>query len=139
MAGHAAREQVRPRGGRRRLAPRGSASGTDSYDVARALVGTGVGGALVSRLALTSVPGATHRERADPRPLRRLHAVAPAEAARTPVVEVFLHLLRDVAADLTAAWTPSGWAAVTSAAQPAVAAGAVTSLPYQTWAYGPLL
>ncbi|WP_158697233.1 LysR substrate-binding domain-containing protein [Streptomyces hokutonensis] len=46
---------------------------TASYAVAPALVGTGIGVALVSRLVLTDVPGTTHGELAQP----RLHAVTP--------------------------------------------------------------
>jgi len=39
---------------------------TESYDVAQALVGTGIGVALISRPALTHLPGTTHRELAPP-------------------------------------------------------------------------
>ncbi|MBT2447420.1 LysR family transcriptional regulator [Streptomyces sp. ISL-43] len=77
---------------------------TESYDVAQALVGTGVGVALVSRLALTGVPGTTHRELVRQAPHRRLRAVASADTTLTPLVDVFLELLRDVAEDITATW-----------------------------------
>ena len=61
-------------------------------------VGTGIGVALVSRLALTDVPGTTHRELTHP----RLHAVTPTETSLAPLVDVILHLLRDVAGHTTA-------------------------------------
>jgi DNA-binding transcriptional LysR family regulator len=78
---------------------------TESYDVAQALVGTGIGVALVSRLALTGVPGTTHRELARPRPHRRLHVVTQADTALTPLVDAFLGLLRGVADEITATWS----------------------------------
>jgi DNA-binding transcriptional LysR family regulator len=58
---------------------------TESYDVAQALVGTGIGVALISRLALTGVPGTAHRELAQPRPHRHVHAVTRADADLTPL------------------------------------------------------
>ncbi|WKX70175.1 LysR family transcriptional regulator [Streptomyces sp. XD-27] len=104
LAGHAAREQFDRAAGAAGFTPRVRFQ-TASYDVAQALVGTGIGVALVSRLALTRVPGTTHRELVDPRPARRLHAVTLADATLTPLVDVFLGLLRDVAEDITATWT----------------------------------
>lgn len=77
---------------------------TESYDVAQALVGTGVGVALVSRLALTGVPGTVHRALVQQGPHRRLHAVVPADTTLTPLVDVFLGLLRDVAEDIITTW-----------------------------------
>ncbi|MGW5253872.1 LysR family transcriptional regulator [Streptomyces sp. NPDC004012] len=77
---------------------------TESYDVAQALVGAGSGVALVSRLALTHVPGTTHRELVRPRLHRDIHAVTRADPTLTPLVEVFLGLLRDVARERTATW-----------------------------------
>jgi len=65
---------------------------TASYDVVQAVVGTGNGVTLLSRLALTRVPGTTHRELAHPRLDRRLHAVTLADTAPTPLVDVFLRL-----------------------------------------------
>ncbi|MFI5780904.1 LysR family transcriptional regulator [Nocardia sp. NPDC051570] len=78
---------------------------TASYDVAQALVGTGIGVALVSRLALTRVPGTVPRPLARPRLHRTVHAVTPTETSLTPLVEVFLALLGDVADDITTTWT----------------------------------
>ncbi|MDT0468874.1 LysR substrate-binding domain-containing protein [Streptomyces gibsoniae] len=77
---------------------------TESYDVAQALVGAGSGVALVSRLALTHVPGTTHRELVGPGLHRDIHAVTRADPTLTPLVEVFLGLLRDVARERTATW-----------------------------------
>ena len=62
-----------------------------------ALVGTGIGVALISRLALTHLPGTTYRELAPPRMHRRLYAVTPADTTLTPLVDAYLRLLRDVA------------------------------------------
>lgn len=76
---------------------------TESYDVAQALVGTGFGVALVSRLALSRVAGTTHRELAESGLYRRIHAVTAADTTPTPLVDVFLRLLRDVAEDVDAA------------------------------------
>ena len=70
MAGHAAREQLDRAADEAGFSPRVRFE-TESYDVAQALVGAGSGVALVSRLALTGIPGTTHRQ------------LAPAEA-RTP-------------------------------------------------------
>jgi DNA-binding transcriptional LysR family regulator len=77
---------------------------TESYDVAQALVGTGIGVALVSRLALTSVPGTTHRELTAPGLHRRLYAVTPADLTLAPLAGTYLELLRDVARDIRATW-----------------------------------
>lgn len=71
---------------------------TESYDVAQALVGTGIGVALISRLALTHLPGTTHRELAPPAMHRELYAVTPAGTTLTPLVDAYVHLLREVAA-----------------------------------------
>ncbi|GAA0666455.1 LysR family transcriptional regulator [Kitasatospora atroaurantiaca] len=104
LAGHAAREQFDRAADAAGFTPKIRFQ-TASYDVAQALVGTGIGVALVSRLALTGVPGTTHRELAHPRLHRRLHAVTPADPSLTPLVDVFLTLLIDVAEDITATWT----------------------------------
>jgi DNA-binding transcriptional LysR family regulator len=105
LAGHAAREQFDQAARTAGFTPRIRFQ-TASYDVAQALVGTGIGVALVSRLALTGTPGTTHRE-IQPRLHRRLHVVTRADSALTPLADVFLTLLRDVAADVTAAWGAS--------------------------------
>ena len=85
---------------------------TESYDVAQALVATGIGVALVSRLALTRLPGTTHRALAPSgrhdELRRQLHAAVPADATLTPLVAVFLQLLYDVAADIIATWGSGG-------------------------------
>jgi DNA-binding transcriptional LysR family regulator len=103
-AGHAAREQFDRAAGDAGFTPKVRFQ-TESYDVAQALVGTGIGVALVSRLALTGVPGTTHRELAQPRPHRQLHAVTQADTTLTPLVDAFVELLRDVAGDITATWS----------------------------------
>lgn len=107
LAGHAAREQFDRAANDAGFVPKVRFQ-TESYDVAQALVGTGIGVALVSRLALTGVPGTTYRELAGPRPHRRLHAVTQADTTLTPLVEEFLGLLRDVANDITATWLEAG-------------------------------
>jgi hypothetical protein len=63
--------------------------------------------ALVSRLALTHAPGTTHRELADPRPYRQLYAVTKTDASLTPLADMLIDLLRDVARDITATWEAS--------------------------------
>ncbi|MEU9976848.1 LysR substrate-binding domain-containing protein [Streptomyces sp. NPDC051014] len=78
---------------------------TASYDVARALVGTGIGVAPVSRLALTPVRGTTHRPLAEPVLHRDLHAVTRSDTALTPLADAFRALLTDVADDLRSAWS----------------------------------
>jgi DNA-binding transcriptional LysR family regulator len=78
---------------------------TESYDVAQALVATGIGVALVSSLALTRLPGTTYRSLT---PVgqhdqlhRQFHVVTPADTTLTPLVPVFLQFLRDVATDIS--------------------------------------
>ncbi|MET7569810.1 LysR substrate-binding domain-containing protein [Streptomyces sp. NPDC005492] len=103
LAGHAAREQFDRGVADAGFTPRIRFQ-TASYAVAQALVGTGIGVALVSRLALTDVPGTTHRELTHPRPHRRLHVVTATETSLTPLVNVFVTLLRDVAEQITENW-----------------------------------
>lgn len=77
---------------------------TEAYDVAQALVGTGLGAAVLTRLAVRPVPGAVHRELERPRLHRRLWALHLADTRLTPLVDDFVGLLVDVAADLEAYW-----------------------------------
>jgi DNA-binding transcriptional LysR family regulator len=100
-AGHAARAQFDHAAAAAGFTPKVRFE-TESYDVAQALVGTGIGVALISRLALTHLPGTTHRELAPPTMHRRLYAVTPADTTLTPLVDAYLHLLHDVAADRSA-------------------------------------
>jgi DNA-binding transcriptional LysR family regulator len=74
---------------------------TESYDVAQALVGTGIGVALVSQLALTDAPGTTHRALRTPALHRDIHVAVPADTTLVPLAEAFLDLLRDVSNDLS--------------------------------------
>jgi len=53
-----------------------------------------------SPLAVSTSRVAVHRELAHP----RLHAVTPTETSLAPLVDVILHLLRDVAGHTTATW-----------------------------------
>ncbi|MFG3585940.1 LysR family transcriptional regulator [Streptomyces sp. NPDC047990] len=106
-AGHAARQQFDQAAAEAGFTPRIRFQ-TASYDVAQALVGTGIGVALVSRLALTRRPGTTHRELARPWLHRQLHAVTAAEVSLTPLAVVFLTLLRDIAEDTAATWAVHG-------------------------------
>ncbi|RSM72235.1 hypothetical protein DMB66_06495 [Actinoplanes sp. ATCC 53533] len=103
LAGHAARAQFDRVTAAAGFAPRIRFQ-TASYDVAQALVGTGIGVALVSRLALTHVPHTAHRALRPPVPHRDLQVVTMTDATVTPMVEVFLRLLRDVASDLESSW-----------------------------------
>ncbi|WP_431965814.1 LysR family transcriptional regulator [Actinacidiphila sp. bgisy160] len=103
LAGHAAREQFHDAAREAGFTPTVRFE-TESYDVAQALVGTGIAVALVSRLALTHAPGTTHRELAHPRPHRQLYAVTKADASLTPLADMLIDLLRDVARDITATW-----------------------------------
>lgn len=77
---------------------------TESYDVAQALVGTGYGVALVSRLALTGIPGTTHRQLTDTTLHRTLYAAIRENQEGTPLVAAFTALLLNVASDLTQGW-----------------------------------
>ncbi|WP_433174407.1 LysR family transcriptional regulator [Actinoallomurus sp. CA-150999] len=103
LAGHAARTQFDRITAAAGFTPQMRFQ-TGSYDVAQALVGTGIGVALVSRLALAGAPGTTHRPLAPPAPHRRLHAVTPADTTLTPLVGEFLELLQDVARDIGSTW-----------------------------------
>ncbi|MFI5936533.1 LysR family transcriptional regulator [Actinoplanes sp. NPDC051494] len=96
LAGHAARAQFDRITAAAGFTPRIRFQ-TESYDVAQALVGTGIGVALVSRLALTHAAHTTHRELLPPVPERILHAVTAADTSTTPLAGVFLALLRDAA------------------------------------------
>lgn len=103
LAGHAAREQFHDAARAAGFTPSVRFE-TESYDVAQALVGTGIAVALVSRLALSHAPGTTHRELARPRPHRQLYAVTKNDAGLTPLADLLIDLLRDVARDITATW-----------------------------------
>lgn len=103
LAGHAAREQLDRAAGGAGFTPRIRFQ-TASYDLAQALVGTGYGVALVSRLALTRTSGTTHRPLTGPPLHRDLHAVTRSDTALTPLADVFRALLLDVAAELKDAW-----------------------------------
>ncbi|MGW5657775.1 LysR family transcriptional regulator [Streptomyces humi] len=103
LAGHAAREQLDRAAAKAGFTPRIRFQ-TASYDLAQALVGTGIGVALVSRLALTRVSGTIHRPLADPPLHRDLHAVTRADTTLTPLADVFRDLLLDVADELRATW-----------------------------------
>ena len=106
LAGHAARAQFDRTTGAAGFTP-DIRFQTASYDVAQALVGTGIGVALVSRLALTHTPGTTYRELVRPGPHRRLYAATLSDPSLTPLVGAFLRLLHDVAAEITAGWPPA--------------------------------
>ncbi|WP_433727128.1 LysR family transcriptional regulator [Actinoplanes sp. CA-051413] len=97
LAGHAARAQFDRVTAAAGFVPRIRFQ-TASYDVAQALVGTGIGVALVSRLALAHAPGTAHRALRPPVPHRDLQVVTMTDATVTPLVAVLLRLLRDVAA-----------------------------------------
>ena len=98
-AGHAAREQFDRAAQDAGFTPHVRFE-TESYDVAQALVGTGIGVALVSRLALTDAPGTTHRPVRSPALHRDIHVAVPADTSWTPLADTFLGLLRDVSRSL---------------------------------------
>ncbi len=99
IAGHAARAQFDRITADAGFTPRVRFQ-TASYDVAQALVGTGIGVALVSRLTLGLAPGTVHRELAQRGLHRRIYAATLADTTLTPLVDAFLRLLRDVARDV---------------------------------------
>jgi hypothetical protein len=103
LVGHAAREQFHDAAREAGFTPTVRFE-TESYDVAQALAGTGIAVALVSRLALTHAPGTTHRELAHPRPYRQFYAVTKTDASLTPLADMLIDLLCDVARDITATW-----------------------------------
>ena len=95
-------------GGDQRARARAAAAGfaprvrfeSDSYDVAQALVATGYGVALVSRMTLRHWPGATWRPLVRPRLRQTIHIVRPVEDTRAPLAATLAGLLRDGARDL---------------------------------------
>ncbi|GIF63526.1 LysR family transcriptional regulator [Asanoa ishikariensis] len=99
IAGHAARAQFDRATAAAGFTPRVRFQ-TASYDVAQALVGTGIGVALVSRLTLGLAPGTVHRELARGGLHRRIYAATLTDTTPTPLVDAFLHLLHDVVRDL---------------------------------------
>lgn len=103
-AGHAARAQFDRAAAAAGFVPKMRFE-TESYDVAQAFVTTGIGVALVSRLALTHLQGTVCRELARPGLGRQLHAVSLADHSLTPMVSTFLQLLHDVAHDITETWS----------------------------------
>ncbi|GAB4058248.1 LysR family transcriptional regulator [Catellatospora paridis] len=105
-AGHAARAQFDRAAAAAGFVPRVRFE-TESYDVAQAFVATGVGVALVSRLALTHLPGTVHRGLAGSELSRSLYAVTAADHGVTPMVATFLRLLHEVADDITGSWPPT--------------------------------
>jgi DNA-binding transcriptional LysR family regulator len=107
VAGHAAREQFERAAHDAGFAPTVPFE-TESYDVAQALVATGSCVALVSRLALSRMPGITHRELAGPAPHRHIHALTEADTTFAPLADVFIGLLTDVASDISTTWPASG-------------------------------
>jgi DNA-binding transcriptional LysR family regulator len=77
---------------------------TDNYNVAQALVGTGIGLAMLTRLTIAPTPGAVHRELLAPRLNRRLYALTTTDTSRIPLAQRFIHLLTEVAQDLSTTW-----------------------------------
>lgn len=98
-AGHVAREQLDRAADAAGFTPTVRFE-TESYDVAQALVGTGIGVALVSRMALTHVAGTTYRPLVRPALHRGIHVSTPCDTSLTPLADAFVALLSEVAADL---------------------------------------
>ena len=107
MAGEAAREQFDRVSREHDLAPRVQFQ-TESYDVAQAMVGTGLGVAVLARLGARPTPGAVHRELERPRLHRRLWAVHTRDTRLTPLVDELVGLLREVCGDLQQEWQHQG-------------------------------
>ena len=103
LAGDAAREQFDRVAAEQALDPQ-VVFQTESYDVAQAMVGTGLGVAVLARLAMRRTAGAVHRELERPRLTRRLWAVHPRDTRLTPLVDELVGLLQEVCADLQADW-----------------------------------
>ena len=103
LAGEAAREQFDRVSLEHELGPRVQFQ-TESYDVAQAMVGTGLGVTVLSRLAARPTPGAVHRELERPRLHRRLWAVHARDTRLTPLVDELVELLHDVCTTLREEW-----------------------------------
>jgi molybdate transport repressor ModE-like protein len=78
---------------------------TSSYNVAQALVATGIGVALMDRLTIEPTPGATHRELIAPTLRRVIYAATTSEPALPDLQSEFVELLCQVSADLAQSWT----------------------------------
>lgn len=78
-------------------------SATESYDIAQALVATGYGVTMISRLAHAHVDGSAVRAMRPPL-ARRIVAVTRIDHSLTPLVGVILELLADVSEDLMVSW-----------------------------------
>jgi DNA-binding transcriptional LysR family regulator len=103
LAGETAREQFDQVAAEHDLDPH-VVFQTESYDVAQAMVGTGLGVAVLSRLGMRRTAGAVHRELQRPRLSRRLWAVHSRDTRLTPLVDELVGLLQDVCADLQEDW-----------------------------------
>jgi DNA-binding transcriptional LysR family regulator len=88
---------------------------TESYDVAQALVATGLGVAVISQMAARVMPGTTHRELERPRLHRELWAVHARDTRLTPLVDEFVELVGRVCAELTDRWAGAPLAEVVAA------------------------
>lgn len=102
VAGHAAREQFDRAASAAGFAARVQFE-TENYNVAQALVGTGIGVTMLSRLTATPTPGAVHRELSRPRLHRTVYALTPATPL-TPLADEFVALLTQAGADLAEEW-----------------------------------
>ena len=98
-AGNAARDQLERAAAQVGFTPHVRFE-SESFDVVQALVATGIGVALVSRLALTSPPGTTARPLRSPRLSRTIHTAVPAGRTASGLTDHFLRLLTDVARDV---------------------------------------
>lgn len=77
---------------------------TENYNVAQSLVATGIANTLLSRLTVTTTPGATHRTLARPRLARGIYAITSQDTRHAPLVKTTLALLQDVANELASNW-----------------------------------
>jgi DNA-binding transcriptional LysR family regulator len=103
LAGESAREQL-DRAARQHAIEPQVVFETESYDVAQAMVGTGLGVSILARLAARSTAGAVHRELERPRLSRRLWAVHARDTRVTPLVDELVGLIKDVCDDIDDEW-----------------------------------
>ncbi|GLY00374.1 MULTISPECIES: LysR family transcriptional regulator [Actinoplanes] len=105
VAGHAARQQLDRAAAEAGFRPAVQFE-TENYNVAQALVATGIGVTMLSRLTVASTPGVVHRDLASPRLDRQVYALSSTgvPSADVPLADHFVALLTQVGADLTENW-----------------------------------
>ncbi len=115
-AGHAARAQFDEAARRKGFEPIVRFE-TASYDVAQALVSTGIGVALVSRLAFTPLSGNVAKALRQPALRRTIYAVTQADPALNALAARLVRLILEVAQERVATWTAEGGSRSAAAAR----------------------